>query len=174
MRFNYNSGATELLAHIFEKATGQDIEEYAAKNLFAPLGIDQYFWKRTPLGLADTEGGLYFERHDLAKIAYLYLQNGVWDGKQIVSPSWVKDSLTPFATASAARREKYGFKWWLFPYSKDDPRLAFGGQGFGGQKSIVIPAYDLVIVFTAWNILGEKGLSAAEAITRVSAAVKDR
>ena len=81
--------------------------------------------------------------------------------------SWVKDSLTPFATASAARREQYGFKWWLFPYSKDDPRLAFGGQGFGGQKSIVIPAYDLVIVFTGSNMLGEK-------ITRVSAAVKDR
>src|SRR4051812_28818004 len=54
-------------AHMFEKATGEDIEEYAAKNLFAPLGIDQYFWKRTPLGLAHTVGGLYFERHDLAK-----------------------------------------------------------------------------------------------------------
>ena len=57
--FNYNSGASQMLAHIFRKATGRDIEEYAAAHLFAPLGIRQWFWKRTPTGLADTEGGLY-------------------------------------------------------------------------------------------------------------------
>ena len=172
--FNYNSGATMLLSHIFQKATGQDIEEYAAKHLFAPLGIIKYFWKRTPEGLADTEGGLYLERHDLAKIAYLFHMNGVWEGKQIVSRAWVKDSLTPSVTVSAATGVKYGFKWWLYPYSNDDPRLAFAGSGFGGQRPIAIPAYDLVLVFTGWNILGEKGLGPAEAITRVLAAVKDR
>ena len=171
-RFNYNSGATAILAHIFAKATGQDIEEYAAKNLFAPLGIEHYFWKRTPLGLADTEGGLYLDRHDLAKIAWLYLKNGVWDGKQIVSPAWVKESLTPAVTVSAAAGVKYGFKWWLYPYSKDDQRLVFGGGGFGGQRPLAFPAYDLVVVFTGWNILGEKGLSAAETISRITAAVK--
>ncbi len=173
-RFNYNSGATMILGRIFEQATGQDIEEYAAKHLFAPLGIVRYFWKRAPDGSADTEGGLYLDRHDLAKIAYLFLKNGVWEGKQIVSPAWVRDSLTPSTIVSAATGVKYGFKWWLYPYSKDDPRLAFGGSGFGGQKPLVIPAYDLVLVFTAWNILGERGLSPAEAIRRVSAAVKDR
>ena len=72
-RFNYSSGATELLAHIFRVATGQDIEEYAAKNLFAPLGIDRFYWKRIPWGLADTEGGLYLERHDLAKLMLLFV-----------------------------------------------------------------------------------------------------
>jgi CubicO group peptidase (beta-lactamase class C family) len=174
VRFNYNSGATEILAHIFAKATGQDIEEYAAKSLFAPLGIGHYFWKRTPLGLADTEGGLYLDRRDLAKIAWLYLKNGVWEGKQIVSPAWVKESLTPSVIVSAATGVKYGFKWWLYPYSKEDPHLVFGGGGFGGQRPLVIPAYDLVMVFTGWNILGEKGLSAGEAIARVTAAVKDR
>jgi CubicO group peptidase (beta-lactamase class C family) len=172
-RFNYNSGATEILAHIFERATGQDIEEYAAKYLFAPLDIADYFWKRTPLGLSDTEGGLYLERHDLAKIAYLFLKNGVYAGKQIVNPAWVKESLTPAATVSAAAGVRYGFKWWLYPYGKDDPRLAFAGSGFGGQKPIAIPAYDLVLVFTGWNIRGEKGLPTAEAITRILEALKE-
>jgi CubicO group peptidase (beta-lactamase class C family) len=71
-KFVYSSGNTILLAYIFERATGKDIEEYSAKNLFAPLGITRYYWKRTPWGLVDTEGGLYLERHDLARIAYLF------------------------------------------------------------------------------------------------------
>jgi CubicO group peptidase (beta-lactamase class C family) len=173
-RFNYNSGATILLGYIFEKATGHDIEEYAAKYLFAPLGIEHYFWKRTPRGLADTEGGLYLERHDLARIAALFQNKGDWHGKQIVSAAWVKDSLTPATIVSKERGIKYGFKWWLYPYGKNDPRVAFAGSGFGGQHPIVIPEYDLVLVFTAWNILGEKGLDTPEAIARISAAVKDR
>ena len=71
-RFNYNSGATQILAHVFRRATGHDVEEYAARHLFTPLGIERWFWKRTPTGLADTEGGLYLRPRDLAKIAYLY------------------------------------------------------------------------------------------------------
>ena len=66
-RFNYNSGATQILAHVFRKATGHDIEEYAARHLFAPLGIERWFWKRSPTGLADTEGGLYLRPRDLRR-----------------------------------------------------------------------------------------------------------
>jgi CubicO group peptidase (beta-lactamase class C family) len=68
-------------------------------------------------------------------------------------------------------RVNYGFSWWLYPYANDDPRLAFGGSGFGGQMPLVLPEYDLVLVFTGWNIAGEKGLGAREAIDRVLAAV---
>ena len=89
--FNYSSGASELLAHIFQKETGQDIDAYGEKYLFAPLGI-KHHWKRTYLGVVDTEGGLYLTGSDLAKIGYLYLHNGMWDGKIIVSKEWVKQS----------------------------------------------------------------------------------
>jgi CubicO group peptidase (beta-lactamase class C family) len=171
-RFKYNSGATVLLAHIFQKATGQDVEEYAAKYLFAPLGIADYFWKRAPRGLPDTQGGLYLQAHDLAKIGYLFLKNGVWEGKQIVPPAWVKDSLSPSTTVSAVTGVKYGFAWWLYPYHKT--LLAYVGLGFGGQKLIVIPEHDLVVVFTGWNIPGKGSITTSEAITRVLAAVEDR
>jgi CubicO group peptidase (beta-lactamase class C family) len=167
--FNYNSGATQLLSHIFTVATGQDIEEYAAKYLFAPLGIERYYWKRTPYGFADTEGGLYLTARDLAKIGYLFLKNGEWEGKQIVQAEWVKLSVTP--AASVAPTVKYGLKWWLYPYNDGTSGFAWAGSGFGGQKPIVLPEYDMVLVFTGWNILSGRSLSHRVAIDRSIAAV---
>ena len=119
------------------------------------------------------EGGLFLERHDLAKIVELFHKNGVWDGQRIVSADWVKASLAPSTTVSEKSGVKYGFKWWLYPYAKDDPRLAFAGSGFGGQMPIVVPDYDLVMVFTGWNILEGKHLNQREAIDRVLSAVTD-
>src|SRR5262245_50607553 len=78
-----------------QKETGQDIDRYAEKYLFAPMGI-KHHWKRNYLGMVDTEGGLYLAGEDLAKIGYLYLRDGNWNGKQIVSREWVKESLTPY------------------------------------------------------------------------------
>lgn len=171
--FYYNDGAPEALAYIFQKATGQDIEEYAAKYLFAPVGIEHWFWKRTPMGLADTEGGLYLERHDLAKLMVLFQHGGMWEGRQVVGADWVKTTITPAVTVSEKTGVKYGLLWWLYPYGKDDPRLVFGGSGFGGQAPLVIPDYDIVIVVNAWNILKGPGLGARVAIDRVLAAVTD-
>jgi CubicO group peptidase (beta-lactamase class C family) len=167
--FNYNSGATQLLSYIFRVATGQDVEEYAAKYLFSPLGIEQYHWKRSPTGLADTEGGLYLKPRDLAKIGYLFLKNGVWDGKQLLRADWVTESVAPATSVSPS--VKYGLKWWLYPYGDGTSRLAWCGSGFGGQMPIVLPDYDMVLVFTGWNILGGKRLSHRVAIDRALAAV---
>ena len=147
--FNYSSGVSELLAYIFQRETGQDIEKYGQKYLFTPLGI-QYFWKRTPLGVVDTEGGLFLSGTGLAKIGYLYLRDGVWDGKQIVSQDWVKQSLTPFIDAEEGF--KYGFKWWLLPRT-DRQGFVWMARGFGGQRLMVFPEEDLIAVFTGWEIL---------------------
>jgi CubicO group peptidase (beta-lactamase class C family) len=170
--FQYNSGATQLLSHIFRAATGADIEEYAARHLFAPLGIQRYFWKRSPSGLVDTEGGLYLRTHDAAKITYLFLKNGVWDGKAIVQPGWVQASLAP--SIAVADGVKYGFKWWLYPYGNDG-KTAWGGSGLGGQRPIALPEYDLIVVFTGWNLLpGRPSLSPRVAIDRIVDALAKR
>jgi CubicO group peptidase (beta-lactamase class C family) len=150
--FNYSSGVSELLAYVFQKETGQDLEKYGAKYLFVPLGID-YYWKRTPLGVVDTEGGLYLKNQDLAKIGYLYLHGGAWEGKQIVSNDWVKQSLTPFI--SATEHFKYGFKWWLLPRT-DREGLVWMARGFGGQQLMVFPEENLIAVFTGWEILKDE------------------
>lgn len=170
-QFNYNSGGSQLLSYIFSKATGKDIEEYAAQYLFAPLGILSYFWKRTPIGLPDTEGGLYLKATDLARIFYLYLREGSWNGQQLVSKEWVKASVTPVVNVGG--NTSYGYKWWLFQYSSNPSKYAWHGNGFGGQYPVVIPEYNIVAVFTGWNIGNGPGLRTDEIIRRlVNAVVK--
>ena len=170
--FKYNSGATQLLSHIFRVATGRDIEDYAGQHLFAPLGVVRHFWKRTPTGLIDTEGGLYLHPHDVAKIGYLFLRNGAWEGRTIVRPEWVAASIAP--SADVGNGVKYGFKWWLMPYGTDG-RFAWTGNGFGDQRLIVVPEHDLVAVFTGWNILpGRPNLSRRVAVDRILEAVVRR
>jgi len=165
--FNYSSGVSELLAYIFQKETGQDIERYGEKYLFTPLGMD-HFWKRSPLGVVDTEGGLFLNGSDLAKVGYLYLHDGMWDGKQIVSKDWVKQSVTPFIIAEEGF--KYGFKWWLLPQA-DGARYVWMARGFGGQRLMVFPEKDLIIVFTGWTILSEPP-SDQSFVTRILPAVQ--
>ncbi len=163
--FNYSSGATELLAYIFQKGTGQDIDAYGEKYLFAPLGI-KHHWKRTYLGVVDTEGGLYLNGGDLAKIGYLYLHGGLWSGRQIVSKDWVEKSLTPYV--SAGNNFQYGFKWWLYPLNG---KFVWMARGFGGQRLMVFPEQNLIAVFTGWEILKDPA-STKDLVDRLLPAVK--
>jgi CubicO group peptidase (beta-lactamase class C family) len=153
--FAYSSGATELLAYIFKRETGVDIEQYAHRYLFTPLGIVKYHWKRTPLGLVDTEGGLYLRSADLAKIGLLYLNDGMWKGQRLISSEWVKESLTP--RIDAGEGFLYGYQWWLLPHG-DPSRLAFAARGMGGQRLLVFPEDQLIVVSTAWHILKESSI----------------
>jgi CubicO group peptidase (beta-lactamase class C family) len=168
-RWNYNSGASELLAHIFRRATGIDIEEYASRHLFSPLGIDRWYWKRTPAGVVDTEGGLYLEARDLAKIWYLFVRDGMWEGKRVVSSEWVKSSVAPaIAVGPQANAPQYGYKWWLYRNPLDPTRFVWTGSGFGGQAPMAVPEDDLVIVFNGWNILpGGRGLPGRAVLERI-------
>jgi CubicO group peptidase (beta-lactamase class C family) len=172
-QFNYSSGETQLLAHIFHRATGIDVEEYAARHLFGPLGIDRWFWKRTPTGLADTEGGLYLEAHDLAKIWYLFLGSGEWKSKRILSAEWVRSSVTPAVRAdNRPGAPQYGLKWWLHRNPADATRLVWAGSGFGGQLPLAFPERDLIVVFNGWNILpGGKSLPLRRVMERLVGAV---
>ena len=100
------------------------------------------------MGVVDTEGGLFLSGPDLAKLGYLYLHEGMWDGKQIVSKEWVKASVTPYITAEEGF--KYGYKWWLLPQGSGYVWMA---RGFGGQRLMVFPEKDLILTFTGWEIL---------------------
>ena len=150
--FTYSSAGTELLAYVFQKETAQDIDTYAEKYLFTPLGIKHY-WKRDYAGNVDTEGGLYLNDEDLAKLGFLYLNNGLWEGKHIVSADWVKQSVAPHVPMPytvEGGRLYYGFSWWLIPRNGE---YAWMATGFGGQELMVFPRQNLIVVFTGWDVL---------------------
>jgi len=151
--FAYSSGVSELLAHIFRRETGQDLEDYARSHLFEPLGIHDYHWKRTPLGEVDSEGGLFLSDYSLAKIGELYRRHGDWHGVRLIGEDWILDSVTPRSTPGDGFR--YGYQWWLPSYDGGSG-FAWAGFGFGGQYVFVMPEDGVVAVTTAWNILDPK------------------
>jgi CubicO group peptidase (beta-lactamase class C family) len=171
--FNYNSGVTQLLAQVLRKATGRNPDDYAAEHLFGPVGIASFYWKRTPTGLPDAEGGLYLTARDLARIGELFLGNGVWNGKRVLPQGWVGESTAPrMAVSSPPGRERdYGYQWWSVPYGADRKR-AFAAIGYGGQLLVVIPEHHLVAVLTGWNIYDKPPPSANFLVERLRAAIR--
>lgn len=150
--WDYNSGVSVLLGKLVGITTGTRIDAWTNEKLFKPIGIHNYYWKTTPDNAVDTEGGLYLSAEDLARIGYLFLHNGKWGDKQIVSESWVKQSITPVVTDVNSKNETpdsgYGYQWWV-PSTKP---LIFACNGYGGQFLMVAPEHDLVVVFNGWNI----------------------
>ncbi len=102
--------------------------------------------------MVDTEGGLFLNSSDLAKIGYLYLHGGRWDGRRIVSEDWVKESLKPVVDAEDGNFD-YGLGWWLLR-RPDAPNPVWMARGAGGQHLMVFPDEGLIAVFTGWDILG--------------------
>lgn len=173
-RFNYNSGASQILSHIFHRATGLDVEEYAARHLFGPIGIRDWYWKRTPAGRVDTLGGLYLAAEDLARLWYLVLRGGIWEGNRVLSRDWVRRSVEP-AVQVRDGNVHYGLKWWLYPNPTDSTRVLWAGSGFGGQYPIAVPEDDLIVVIYGWNILpGRPGMPREQTMLRILNAVTDR
>jgi CubicO group peptidase (beta-lactamase class C family) len=158
--FVYNSGAAQLLSVIVKEATGLAIDAYAEEYLFQPLGINEYYWKKTPGGWPDTEGGLYLRAEDLAKIGSLVLHGGVWEGEQIVPAAWIVEMTSPQVADVAPQdpgwNDGYGYLWWLLGDQAQGAPQVYGALGYGGQFLFVVPEYDLVAVFTGWNIYGTR------------------
>jgi CubicO group peptidase (beta-lactamase class C family) len=169
-RFVYNSGATQLLAQVLRQATGRQADDYAAEELFKPLGITRHYWKRTPTGHPDTEGGLYLAATDVAKIGYLYLHDGQWEGRRILPEGWVKEATAAHVEVPGRPERRYGYQWWKI-VGGDRPDNIFG-NGYGGQYLMVLPSLDLIAVFTGWNIYDQPPLNAGMALDRLVAAVK--
>lgn len=170
--FVYNSGVTQLIAEVLKAATGRQAYDYAAEHLFRPLGITSFYWKRTPTGLADAEGGLYLSPRDLAKIGYLYMKDGVWEGQRLLPEGWVRDSTAPVVRVSEdpSDTRSYGYQWWALPYGQG--QWSYAAIGYGGQRLLVVPEHDLIGVFTGWNIYDVPALSPDLALTRILKAVK--
>jgi CubicO group peptidase (beta-lactamase class C family) len=140
-QFEYCNSASFLLSAIIQETTGMSALSFAEENLFQPLGISDVAWSSSPEGISVGYGELRMKPQDMAKFGYLYLNEGQWDGGQVVSSEWVKASSSKYI--SATLEDGYGYQWWI-----DDSDM-YMALGYGGQFIFVIPEQDLVVVFTS-------------------------
>ena len=141
----YNTGGSHLLSVILEEATGADPLDYATERLFGPLGIEPGDWDRSPQGERIGGFGLELTARDMAKLGYLYLNEGRWDGAQIVPADYVRAATTYQSLGdSTGAFANYGYQWWVTATGDGYP--AYFALGYGGQHIFVVPALDLVMV----------------------------
>jgi CubicO group peptidase (beta-lactamase class C family) len=140
-KFEYCNGASFLLSAILTETTGMSASEFADKHLFGPLGITDVGWPTNPQGINIGWGEIRMQPQDLAKIGYLYLQGGEWDGEQVVPSSWVQESTRKHI--SGTLEDGYGYQWWV-----DDSGM-FMAVGYAGQFVFVVPELEMVVVFAS-------------------------
>lgn len=140
-RFEYCNGGSFLLSAILTETTGMTGLEFAEEHLFGPLGITDVAWPMNPQGITIGWGDLRMLSHDMAKIGYLMLRNGQWEGEQIIPARWVAESTRKHLPATL--QDGYGYQWWV-----DDSGF-YMALGYGGQFIFVVPEENLVVVFTS-------------------------
>lgn len=110
-RFAYNNKATNLLAGVIEKASGQRMDLYMVEKLFQPLGISEYQWYFDRSGKPHGMAGLQLKARDAAKLGRLVLDRGQWEGKQLIPASYIDAMLAP----SQEHYRLVGLLWWIQP-----------------------------------------------------------
>ena len=140
-RFEYCNGGSFLLSAIVQQATGMSAFAFAQEHLFGPLGISDVEWPTNPQGISMGWGDMRMRPHDMAKIGYLYLNKGVWEGEQIVSAAWVEASTRQHIAATLS--DGYGYQWWV------DVEGFYMALGYAGQFIYVVPEQDMVVVFSS-------------------------
>ncbi len=143
--FGYCDGNPHLLSAILGIRTGMDTREFANRELFQPLGIpavEELDWGADPQGIPNGGYGLSLRPVDLAKLGLLYLQNGKWDGRQILPEKWAADSTTQYIQKPEG--PGYGYLWTVYP-----EQGRYSALGLGGQQIHVYPSKNLVVIVTA-------------------------
>jgi CubicO group peptidase (beta-lactamase class C family) len=148
--FCYNNGATFMLSAIIQKLTGMKLLEYLRPRLFEPLGITKMRWDENPRGLNLGFSGFHTTTEAVAKFGQLYLQNGMWQGKQLLSEQWVKTATRehiPCASPSGEDvpdwQQGYGYQFWMCQHG------CYRADGAFGQYCVVMPKQDAVLAITS-------------------------
>ncbi len=144
--FLYNSPATYMLSAIVQKATGMTVLDYLRPRLFDPLGFENPTWVSSLDGVTFGAVGLSVRTEEIARLGQLYLQKGVWNGRQLIPAAWVAEA-TKVQTSNGSSPNSdwdqgYGYQFW-------QSRHGYRGDGAFGQYMIVLPEYDAVVAITS-------------------------
>jgi len=152
-KFLYNSMATYMLSAIVTKLTGEKLIDYLQPRLFAPLQISGIDWETDPKGINVGGWGLRLHTEDMAKFGQLFLQKGVWQGRQVIPAAWVEEASTmKILQDPAAPEERKKNSDWLQGYCYQMWRgrnNTYRGDGAFGQYILMVPDADAVVVITA-------------------------
>jgi hypothetical protein len=143
----YNTPATYMLSAIVQKTTGMTVLDYLQPRLFEPLGIKHPTWGTSPQGITLGGFGLSVRTEDIARFGQLYLQKGMWQGKQLVPSAWI-EAATARQTSNGSSPmsdwdQGYGYQFWRCRHG------AYRGDGAFGQFCVVMPEQDAVIAITS-------------------------
>jgi CubicO group peptidase (beta-lactamase class C family) len=148
----YNGGGTELLGNIIERTSGKPLEAFAREFFFNPLGVTDFEWKTYKNGKISAAFGLRLRPRDAAKIGQLLLSDGAWNGRQVIPPDWIMQSVIPRfqAVGYFGGTLFYGYQWWMGRSLAEGKEVRWiAAFGLGGQRIFVIPELDMVVMMTS-------------------------
>lgn len=149
-QWDYFTAGVVLLGDILQKSVPGGLEKFAADKLFQPLGIRKYQWGYTPAHIPNTAGGLKLRSLDLARFGQLYVNDGIWNGRQILSKDWVAASFHRYLDIPGRPGEGYGYLFWHKTFMVNGkPYETFYCAGNGGSKVYMFPKQKLTVVITA-------------------------
>jgi CubicO group peptidase (beta-lactamase class C family) len=152
----YCSGGANLAGGVLARATGRSLLNLTDDLIAKPLQIKQYYMPLTPTGDAYMGGGLRLRLRDFAKLAQLYLNQGQWNGHQILTAEWCRRATSSLYKFSETSKASYGYLWWVYDYPYRGRTVrAYFASGLGWQYAIAIPELDLVIGLYAGNYSDE-------------------
>jgi CubicO group peptidase (beta-lactamase class C family) len=147
--FAYNQPCTYTLASIVQRNAGMPLTRYLRPRLFDPLGIGHVGWHTFPPGREQGFSGLHARTEDIAKLGLLYLQQGQWEGTQLIPKQWVAEATSEQVSnpdePNPDWRQGYGYQFWM-------SRHGYRGDGAFGQFCVILPEKDAVIVTTAYAL----------------------
>ena len=127
------------------------VSAFAKEFLFDKIGVKNYLFDIDKNGITRTDGGLKMRPRDMMKFGILYLNNGEWNGKQIISPEWIAVSTEQIFNVGY---QDYGWHWWIKKYSINNKLYrSYYAMGHGEQAIIIFPDLSMIVVFTAGNYL---------------------
>jgi CubicO group peptidase (beta-lactamase class C family)/uncharacterized protein (DUF2164 family) len=132
----------QILVYSLSHLSGEDFIKYVDANLFRPMGIVDYQWDPGFNTIED----LRLTARDIAKLGYLYLCNGTWEDKTLISNDYIAESTMPQIWADYPEQGDFGYLWWI---SELHGNKVYYSSGFGGQYLYVIPRYDMIVVVTS-------------------------
>ena len=153
--FYYNTAGFQMLGEVIRRSTGTDLTEFARQNLFSPIGIESFAWPQFEHGPVYLVGDILLRPRDMAKFGQLLLQDGRWNGMQLVPATWLEQATTDLIAVSQLRYKGYGgygYFWWLKEFgTAAHPIPAICADGLAGQAILVFPTLDMVVVTTGGN-----------------------